>query len=209
MHFQKKVHFFFETQATFLDLLRLIGRNKNMKTDFEQIFNQAKKKDRTAQKALFDGFAPKMLAVAKSYVNTKEDAEDVLMHSFVKVFSKLDECRGADSFGGWLRRIVINEAISFIRKNKNVLYVDEDVERLLVDEELSEDFDFNLQEVLQQMPLGYKLVFNLFVFEDKRHAEISEILNISEGTSRSQLNKAKKWLLEFFKNKEHERFNEK
>ena len=69
--------------------------------------------------------------------------------------------------------------------------------------------DFDLEKVLSQMPLGYKLVFNLYVFEDKKHQEIAEILNISEGTSKSQLNKAKKWLVEFFRTQENEKFVKK
>ncbi len=184
-----------------------------MHTDLKNTFLQAQRNDRLAQKILYERFSLKMLAIAKSYVNNTQDAEDVLVMAFCKAFDRISECRDANSFPFWLRKIVVNDAISFIRKNRNILYSDnENVE------ELGEDFlendensfpDFDVEQVMMQMPLGYKLVFNLYIFEDKKHLEIAEILNISEGTSKSQLNKAKKWLLEFFNQKQHEKFIKK
>ncbi len=182
-----------------------------MQHHFQHIFTLAKKQDRSAQKSIFETFAPKMLAIAKSYVGSTEDAEDVLMESFYKAFSKIDDCRNAESFGFWLRKIVVNNAINFIRKNKNLLYADEFCEEMHQDiNDENDDFlDFDLVELLAEMPLGYKMVFNLYVFEEKKHLEIAEILNISEGTSKSQLNKAKKWLVESFKKQRNEQFIEK
>ncbi len=183
-----------------------------MKQDFIYIFEKAKLNDRRAQKALYDMFSPRMLAIAISYVNSREDAEDVLIESFCKAFQRIEDCREADRFVFWLRKIIINDAISFIRKKKNILYADHEIEELesIDDEQLEENYqEFDINEVLAEMPLGYKLVFNLFVFEDKKHQEIASILNINEGTSRSQLNKAKKWLVEFFNKKKHEQHIEK
>ncbi len=184
-----------------------------MQKDFKHIFSQAVAKDRLAQKTIYQMFSGKMLGIAKSYVNNIHDAEDVLLEAFMKAFTKIGECRDEKSFPFWLRKIVVNDSINFIRKNKNILYSDaEDLENLegsILDE--NSDFlpDFNVEDVLAQMPLGYKLVFNLHVFEDKKHQEIANILNISEGTSKSQLNKAKKWLTEFFNQKENEKFIKK
>lgn len=181
--------------------------------DFQHIYQLAKRQDRLAQKTLFERFAPKMIAIAKSYVNTVENAEDVVLQSFCKAFQKIEECRDADSFQFWLRKIVVNDAINFIRKNKNILYAEteylESIGEDVLDarEEIFPEFD--VETVLSQMPIGYKLVFNLSVFEDKKHQEIAEILNINEGTSRSQLNKAKKWLVEYFKLKGNEQLLEK
>ena len=95
----------------------------------------------------------------------------------------------------------MNDSITFIRKNKNILYANSDGIENLADENDEDDFleELNLEEIFSEMPLGYKLVFNLYVFEEKKHSEIAEILNISEGTSKSQLNKAKKRLVEFLK----------
>ncbi len=183
-----------------------------MQNDFQHIFNRAINKDRIAQKNIYEMFSGKMLAVAKSYVNNFDDAEDVLVTAFYKAFTNIEKCRDSKSFPFWIRKIVVNDSINFIRKSKNILYVDENIEDVgneISDEEMENFPDFDLQKVLSQMPLGYKLVFNLYVFEDKKHQEIAEILNIGEGTSKSQLNKAKKWLVEFFRTQEHEKFVKK
>lgn len=184
-----------------------------MQKDFRYIFINAQQHERLAQKTIYEMFSPRMLAVAKSYVGSTEDAEDVLMGAFCKAFTEIKSCRDENTFPFWLRKIVVNDAINFIRKNKNILYADaQDVELLGEDilDRAETDFpDFEIDAVLAQMPLGYKLVFNLYVLEDKKHQEIAEILNISEGTSKSQLNKAKKWLLEFFNQKENEKFIKK
>lgn len=184
-----------------------------MKSNLKHQFQLAKKQDRMAQKFLYEMFSPKMLSIAKSYVNSIYDAEDILLQAFYKAFTKIEECKSEESFGFWLRKIIVNDCINFIRKNKNLLYVDSEFLELN-QEHFAEDFDENLpnfkvEEVLEKMPIGYKLVFNLYIFEDKKHQEIAEILNISEGTSKSQLNKAKKWLTEFFNKEENAKFIKK
>ena len=184
-----------------------------MISNLKHHFQLAKKQDRMAQKFLYETFSPKMLSIAKSYVNSIYDAEDILIQAFYKAFMRIEECKSEESFGYWLRKIVVNDSINFIRKNKNLLYVDSEFIETH-QENFLDDFEenipeFNVEEVLEKMPIGYKLVFNLFIFEDKKHQEIAEILNISEGTSKSQLNKAKKWLTEFFNKKENEKFIKK
>ncbi len=180
-----------------------------MHQDFGHIFRQIRRHDRVAQKTVFDMFSSRMLAVARTYTGNREDAEDVLTTAFLKCFSKAEDCRDEKAFPFWLRKIVINESISHIRRNRHLLYQEsENIENIgedILDEDAADFPDFDVQDVLSQMPLGYRLVFNLYVFEDKKHLEISQILNISEGTSKSQLNKAKKWLQQFFKNAENER----
>ena len=176
--------------------------------NLEKNFILAKKNDRRAQKALYDLFSGKMLAVAHSYTNNIHDAEDILLNAFMKCFTKINECREWKSFPFWLRKIVVNDSISFVRKKSNILYADVEV----ADEYPDDDFDENLQEInlkdiFSQMPTGYKMIFNLYVFEEKKHHEIAEILNISEGTSKSQLSKAKKWLADYLKTKENEKRN--
>lgn len=174
----------------------------------EKNFLLAKKQDRRAQKALYEMFSAKMLAIANSYVNNIHDAEDILISAFMKCFTKLDECREWRSFPFWLRKIIVNDAISFVRKNRNILYADIEIADDYSDEEGDKRLeDINIEEILSQMPAGYRLVFNLYVFEEKKHQEIADILNISEGTSKSQLSKAKKWLTEFLKAKENEKRN--
>ncbi|MHA3045694.1 RNA polymerase sigma factor [Riemerella anatipestifer] len=173
----------------------------------KETFNLLKQNNRLAQKQVYDAFSGKMLAIAKSYTNNLSDAEDALLKAFYTVFTKIDTCKGAEFFPFWLRRIVINEAISIVRKQKHILYIEQDINDDLQDElEDAETqnhlLDIPIEELLSEMPLGYKLVFNLYVFEEKKHSEIAEILNIKEGTSKSQFNKAKKWLKEFITQKQ-------
>ncbi|WP_080779393.1 RNA polymerase sigma factor [Chryseobacterium phocaeense] len=174
--------------------------------NLEKNFLLAKKQDRRAQKALYEMFSAKMLAIANSYVNNIHDAEDILINAFMKCFTKLDECREWKSFPFWLRKIIVNDSISFVRKNRNILYADIEIADDYSDDDGDERLEeLNVEEILSQMPTGYRLIFNLYVFEEKKHQEIAEILNISEGTSKSQLSKAKKWLTEFLKAKQNEK----
>ncbi len=181
-----------------------------MKTDLQHIFSKAKKNDRLAQKSLFEMFSGKMLAVANSYINNRDDAEDVLMNAFYKAFTKLEDCKNYESFPFWLRKIVVNDAISFIRTNKHILYAETEFTDSIADKtedinEFSQDIDLDV--IFKEMPVGYKLVFNLSVFEEKKHQEIAEILNITEGTSKSQLSKAKKWLQDYFNQQQNTKQN--
>lgn len=176
--------------------------------NLEENFTLAKKQDRRAQKALYDAFSSKMLAVANSYTNNIHDAEDILLNAFLKCFTQLNECRDYKSFPFWLRKIIINDSINFIRKTKNILYADVEIADDFSDDDFEEGLEeINLEEIFSKMPPGYRIIFNLYVFEEKKHQEIAKILNISEGTSKSQLNKAKRWLVEFFKTKENEKQN--
>lgn len=183
-----------------------------MKQSFEHILSQAQQQNRQAQKIIFEQFSPKMLAITKSYVGNSQDAEDILSEAFYKVFCKINDCRDAQSFPFWLRKIVVNDAIMFLRKNKNILYIETEFNDQMIDKtpDLEEKWhaEINIEPILQAMPDGYHLVFNLSIFEDKKHREIAEILNISEGTSKSQLNKAKKWLLDYFQQQKVQHYAE-
>ncbi|PQA91932.1 RNA polymerase subunit sigma-24 [Chryseobacterium shigense] len=174
--------------------------------NLEKNFLLAKKQDRRAQKALYEMFSARMLAISNSYTHNLHDAEDILISAFMKCFTKIDECRDWKSFPFWLRKMVVNDSISFIRKNRNILYADIEIADDYSDEDIDERLEeLNIEEIFSQMPAGYRLVFNLYVFEEKKHQEIAEMLNISEGTSKSQLSKAKKWLTEFLKTEENEK----
>lgn len=172
--------------------------------NLEENFRLAKKQDRRAQKALYELFSAKMLAVANSYTNNIHDAEDILLNAFLKCFSKIEDCKEWKSFPFWLRKIVVNDSITFVRKNRNILYSDIEIADDFPDDEIDDRLnEIDLEEIFSQIPEGYKLVFNLYVFEDKKHQEIAEILNISDGTSKSQLSKAKKWIASYLKAKEN------
>jgi len=171
-----------------------------MKNLLEKNFDLARKNDSMGQKALYEMFSDKMLAIANSYTNNIYDAEDLLVTSFYTCFKKINECRDPKSFPFWLRKIVVNNCVDFIRKNKNLMYLDIDVNNINIEDEENswEDdaYSINLEDIFSKMPDGYRLIFNLSVFEEKKHQEIAAILNISEGTSKSQLSKAKKWIID-------------
>ncbi len=202
----KKGAIFFIFRATFSGFFCLIDRNRSMK-NLETNFKLAKKHDRKGQKALYEMFSAKMLAIANSYVNNIPDAEDIVMNSFFTCFSKIQECREWKSFPFWLRKIVVNNSINLIRKSKNILYSDVEIDSLDYSEDTWDEdmITIDLDEIFSKMPDGYRLVFNLYVFEEKKHYEIAEMLNISEGTSKSQLSKSKKWISDFLKQKKDEK----
>jgi len=170
----------------------------------EENFKLAKKHDRKAQKALYEMFSAKMLSISNSYTNNIYDAEDILMNAFLKCFNKINDCKDWKSFPFWLRKIVVNDSITFVRKNKNILYADIEIADDYPEDEIDENLnEINIEEIFSQMPTGYRLIFNLYVFEERKHQEIAEILNISEGTSKSQFSKAKKWIADYLKAKEN------
>jgi RNA polymerase sigma-70 factor (ECF subfamily) len=158
-----------------------------------------KRGDRNAQKWIYDRYAAIMFGVCKRYVSSKEDAEDVLIESFFKVLTKIDQYQGNGSFEGWIRRIVVNEALIFIRK-KTIIMEDAEKELINMPEDSVNILDkINTQEllsVLDKLPIGYRTIFNLYVIEGFKHREIAEQLGISINTSKSQLILAKKRLQE-------------
>lgn len=153
-----------------------------------------------AQHKLFEKFAGKMLGVCLRYAKNTEQAEDVLQDGFVKVFSKLKDFKNEGSLEGWIRRIMVNTALDQIRKNGKILG-DTNIEDVgykiennaFVVEGLMAD---DLMKMVQSMPTGYKLVFNMFAIEGYSHFEIAESLGISENTSKSQYSRARAYLRE-------------
>ncbi len=150
--------------------------------------------DRRAQEQLYQKFSPKMYGVCLRYAGKAEDAQDILQDGFVKVFKNLHMYRGDGSFEGWIRRIFVNTAIEHYRRQVNLYPVTENHENLLETKEISA-FDSlsvkDLMKIIQQLSPGYRTVFNLYVVEGYSHKEIAEMIGISEGTSKSQLARAK------------------
>ena len=150
--------------------------------------------DRRAQEYLYQKFSPKMYGVCLRYAGKAEDAQDILQNGFVKVFKNLHMYRGDGSFEGWIRRIFVNTAIEHYRRQVNLYPVTENHENLLETKEVSA-FDSlsvkDLMKIIQQLSPGYRTVFNLYVVEGYSHKEIAEMIGISEGTSKSQLARAK------------------
>lgn len=162
-----------------------------------QIVTRCRHQDRQAQQALFDALAGAMLLVCIRYVKDRHDAEEMMLNGFLKFFSNIAafEYRGQGSITPWLRRIMVNECLMFLRREKR-LVLNEEQAGMLPDDStpLSELQGRELMALIQQLPNGYRTVFNLYVVEGYSHREIGTLLGISEGSSRSQLSKARNTL---------------
>lgn len=153
------------------------------------------KGDRNAQKALYEKFKVPMFRICLRYANDRAEAEDMLQEGFVKVFSDLHQFRAEGPLGGWIRRVMVNIALMQIRKRKK-LFSDVEIENLsdsvTTDEDIFAEMNAKaLTRIIQKLPTGYRVVFNMFVIEGYSHKEIAEKLEVSINTSKSQLSKAK------------------
>ena len=170
-----------------------------MKTDLEIYIQQCIRNDRAGQLKIYQLFSPVLYGICLKYMKNEDDAKDVFQEAFIIVFEKIHQYKFEGSFEGWLKRIFINKLIETLnKKKKNSFFLDVfDPETDFVEEE---DLEVNmipqekLLEYIQDLPDQYRLVFNLYVFEKMKHKEIAEQLKISEGTSKSNLNRAKKIL---------------
>lgn len=164
--------------------------------NIDVIWQGCKNADRKAQYELYQYFSAKMHAVCLRYAKDSQEAEDILQAGFVKVFTKHDWFDGRGSLEGWIRRIMVNLAIETHRKNK-IKFVDvEDHASINVYSSIGID-QSNYQDLMalvRRLPIGYKTIFNLYAIEGYSHKEISEMLQISEGNSKSQLSRARAWL---------------
>jgi len=169
-----------------------------------QIIEECKKGKHKSFALLYDKYAPLMLGVCYRYSKTKDEAEDVLQEGFIKVFQKIKSFEGKGSFEGWMRRIMVNTAINNYKAN-NKHYYHDDIDKdnninLKTDEPPPFEFDNDkvsknqIVKLIQELPAGYQLVFNLYVIEGLTHQEIAKELEISINTSKTQLFKARKWL---------------
>lgn len=167
----------------------------------KQLIKRALANDRKAQHTIYEKFSPKMLSVCRQYIRDIQFAEDVMVMGFVKVFKGLHSFEHKGSFEGWIRRIMIRESISFLRKRQFVVFDDE----MMTPKGMPEIGDASIidveyvQALIDALPEGYKMVFVLHAVEGYKHNEIAEMLDITEGTSKSQLFKARKLLQENLK----------
>ena len=160
-----------------------------------KLIKKASQQNREAQQQLFEQFSPKMLGICRQYVKDMHHAEDLMLQGFFKVFTNLQKFKGEGSFEGWIRRIMVNTCISYLRKKNPVQLTDEDfVFNDSATESLENTSVEDIQKLIDKLPKGYKLVFNLYAIEGFKHSEIAEKLGVSESTSKSQLFKARKWL---------------
>ena len=158
--------------------------------------------NRRMQEELYRRFSPRMYAVCLRYASSSDEAEDILQEGFIKIFKKLDSYRGDGSFEGWIRRIFVNTAIEHFRRRRYLQPVSEKEENTIEGKYLSVLDDLaekDILELIKQLSPGYRTVFNMYVIEGYTHKEIGDMLGISEGTSKSQLSRAKVILQELVK----------
>lgn len=154
------------------------------------------KADGKAQKLLYERFAAQMYGVCLRYLKNQMDAEEALLNGFMKIYKNVDRFEGKGSFEGWVRRIMVNEALAFLRK-KEPLHIAIEDSYIQVATTSGADHDLaegELLELLKTLPAGYRAVFNLYAIEGYSHKEIADMLGITEGTSKSQLSKARHML---------------
>lgn len=174
--------------------VKIIPFYKNEK----QLIKKAIAGNPDAQQRLYTKHAPKMLSVCRQYIKDIHFAEDVMVQGFLKMFTKLGTFKFEGSFEGWVRTIMVRESISYLRKQQFVVY-DDEVYGKNQSQAVSQDLDVDtehIQQLIDALPQGYKMVFVLYTIEGYKHQEIADMLSITESTSKSQLFKARKILQE-------------
>lgn len=175
-------------------------------TDLEDIIKGCQKNDRRAQQALYVRFAPVMLGVAARYSSNRAEAEDILQDAFLKVFTKFNSYKNeGGSLEGWIRKVVVRTAIDFYRLKTRQQQLAREEIREEPDPHNSDIIDqisnSELLQIINELPEGYRIVLNLYAIEGYNHREIADMLDISEGTSKSQFSRAKKYLANLLEKK--------
>ena len=189
--------------------------------DEENIVKGCREGKRIAQKQLYEKYVSSMLAICLRYSKSRDEAEDLIQEGFLKIFQNINSYRKHGSLEGWIKRIMINHALNHYKKNRKIPFA-EDVDAINENEILSLDEEVEnftpvpaeiLLAMIQSLPEGYRMVFNLYVFEEYSHKEIAEAMNFSENTSKTQLMKARRQLqgkfLEYTNMKEKVLVNER
>lgn len=167
----------------------------NLHQEEKELIELAVENNRHAQHQIYSRFSPKMLSVCRQYIKDLQQAEDIMITAFMKVFTNLKNFEHKGSFEGWIRRIMINECISFIRVQKKVKFIED--ENYYEERYNNIESQFSVEDIqflIDNLPDGYRMVFNLYCVEGFKHQEISAMLGINEGTSKSQLSHARKML---------------
>ena len=174
----------------------------------ENLIRACQRQDAAAQREVYNRYARRMLGVCGRYIRDEMEAEDVMIGGFMKIFEKIDQYQFAGSFEGWMRRVMVNEALMQLRRNPNP-YTEVSIENAPHDTVVTRaDTDAleaeQLLKLVQRLPDGYRTVFNLYAIEGYSHKEIAEQLGISENTSKSQLSRARTLLQEKLRQTEAE-----
>lgn len=174
----------------------------------EEIIERCKKEDSKAQELLFNTYSKTLFGICCRYIKDRDDAEDVLQDSFIKIFLNLNQFNAEGSFEGWMKRITVNTALAFIKEKQKVKFESADNLMVIEENENEEELDKDIKaeyilECLNELPVGYRTVFNLHLIEGFSHKEIGDRLGIKESTSRSQYSKARQYLIELIQKKEN------
>ncbi len=169
--------------------------------DYNQLLQDCLKLKPEAQRMLYEHFAPSMLGVCFRYTKSMDDAEDVLQDGFVKVFKHLKQYKWEGELGAWIRRIMVNTALNYLKSNRRYQY-DLSFEEMPLHLVSTDNPGVNLEikeltELIRQLPTGFQTIFNLHAVEGYKHVEIASMLGISDGTSRSQYARARALLIEW------------
>ncbi len=163
----------------------------------DELIKGCMRRDHSAQKTLYDTYSSKMYSLCCRYIKDTMQAEDILVTAFTKVFDKIGQFKNEGSFEGWIRRIVVNEALTSLRRNRS-LYLEIDLDKAELEPHQDHTGDHleaeDLLNMIQSLPAGYRIVFNLYAIDGYSHKEIAEQLGITEGTSKSQLSRARLYL---------------
>jgi len=175
--------------------MKILDQKSNYNISEPDLIEGCIKGDRRMQEELYSRFAPKMYAVCLRYAGNADDARDLLQEGFIKIYRNLHRFRAEGSFEGWIRRVFINTSIEqFRKKSARLTAVTEKEENDIEDPDitaLESLAEKDILNIIQELSPGYRTVFNLYVVEGYSHKEIGEMLGISEGTSKSQLARAK------------------
>jgi len=178
-------------------------------TDYRQLVRDCLKGKPAAQRELYELFARPMLGVCYRYTKSVDDAEDILQDAFVKVFQNLHQFKHEGELGGWIRRIMVNTAINYLKKSRKYQYdlsfEDEQLHPVTKDNPELRMEAREIADQIRQLPTGYQTVFNLYAVEGYSHIEIGQILGISENTSRSQYMRARNLLITWIEKRDHDK----
>lgn len=166
-----------------------------MTSHLEKIIKKCQNKDRSAQGEIYTLYAPILFSICLRYADNYEDAQDTFQEGFITIYNKIDQYKFKGSFEGWIKRIMVNQALTKLRAKTFITTNDLELHANLEyedDETFTNELSYNqLLELIQELPPQYRQVFNLYVFEEYTHQDIAEILNISINTSKSNLSRAR------------------
>ncbi|WP_413532646.1 RNA polymerase sigma factor [Empedobacter brevis] len=165
----------------------------------EYLIKQCQEQNRKAQEEIYIEFSSVLFSICLRYAESYEDAQDIFQEGFIHIFNKINQFKFEGSFEGWMKRIMVNLNLEKLKKKRNLPF--ENVENIIItqedDDEIEENFDYQqLLKAIHKLSPQYRQVFNLYVFEEYSHQEIATMLNISVGTSKSNLSRARNLLKE-------------